>query len=82
MTIVLTQETETRLRERAARSGRDANEYAEALLDDALRDDPDDLTDDEIAEIRAGVRRSLEAAAGSERPLTEYMADVQARRAA
>jgi len=45
--------------------------------------DPDALTEEEKTEIRAGIRRGLEAAAqGHERPVAEYAADVQKRRAA
>ena len=45
--------------------------------------DPDDLTEEDKTEIRAGIRRGLEAAAqGQERPFAEYAADVQKRRAA
>ena len=44
---------------------------------------PDALTEEEKTEIRAGIRRGLEAAAqGRERPIAEYAADVQKRRAA
>ena len=44
---------------------------------------PDALTEEEETEIRLGIRRGLEAAAqGRERPIAEYVADVQKRRAA
>lgn len=83
MSITLTPETEARLRERAERHGQDANALADSLLADALDDDPDDLTDDEIAKIRAGIRRGLEAVAqGRERPMAEYAAEVEQRRTA
>ena len=82
MTITLTPETEEKLRQRAARDGKDPNRLADALLADALdEDDPDDLTDEQVAQIRAGVRRGLDAAAaGRERPLSEYVEEVQRRR--
>lgn len=80
MAMVLTPETEARLREQAQRTGQDVDLLANSLLADALSDDLDALTDDEVAEIRAGIRRGL-AAAGRERPLAEYAADVKARRA-
>ena len=84
MTITLTPETEARLRERAAREGQDISTLAEHLLADALaEDDPDNLTEAEVAEIQAGIRRGLEAAAaGRERSVEAYAADVKKRRAA
>ncbi len=87
MTVTLNSQIETRLRERAEREGQDVSTLANVLLGDALSDeagyDPDDLTDEEIAEIRLGIRRGLEAAAqGRERSVAEYAADVQRRRAA
>jgi len=87
VTVTLNSQIETRLRERAEREGQDVSTLANVLLGDALSDeagyDPDDLTDEEIAEIRLGIRRGLEAAAqGRERSVAEYAADVQRRRAA
>lgn len=83
MTIVLAPDTEARLREQAQRHGQDVDTFANSLLADVLADDPDDLTEDEIAEIRVGIRRGLAAAeAGRERPLAEYAAEVQQRRQA
>lgn len=80
MAIILTPETEMRLRERAAREGQNADALAEALLADALAGDPDTLTDKEAVEIRAGIRRGLEAAAdGRVKPLAQAAADVVAR---
>jgi len=83
MTITLTSQTETRLRERASRMGQEISTLADTLLADALSySDPDDLTPEEIAEIRAGIRRGLVAASeGRERPAAEYAADVLRRRA-
>ena len=68
MTITLTPETECRLLKQAERIGEDANSLAEELIAEGLSnsyltDDPDDLTPEQIAEIRAGIKRSLEAAA-------------------
>lgn len=78
MTITLTPETEMRLRERAKRDGRDANDLASALLAEALADDPDDLTDDETAQIRAGIRRGLaDCEAGRAKPAAEWAAQVR-----
>src|SRR5207248_3046530 len=73
MTITLSPETEARLRERAERDGEDVSSLAEALLSDALAEDPDDLSPEQIAEVRAGIRRGLEAAAeGRERSVAAY----------
>jgi predicted transcriptional regulator len=81
MTITLTSEVEARLRERAEQTGQDINELALDLLASAL-EDPDDLSEDAIVEIRQGIRRGLEAAkAGRERSLDSYIADVARRRA-
>ncbi len=86
MTVTLNTQIETRLRERAEREGQDVSTLANVLLGDALSDeagyDPDDLTDEEIAEIRLGIRHGLEAVGqGRERSVAEYTADVQRRRA-
>lgn len=73
-------ETEARLRERAARDGQNADSLANVLLADALADDPDALTAEEIAQIRVGIRRGLEAAgAGRERSVDEYAAEIERR---
>lgn len=80
MAITLTPETEARLRERAERDGQDADSLADVLLSDALADDPDDLTDEEIAQVRAGIRRGLEAAAaGRVKPLSQAVAEARQR---
>lgn len=77
MTIALTREMETRLRQCAEREGRDADAFADAIVADALADDPDDLTEDEAAEIRSGIRRGLEAgAAGRVKPLAQAVSDA------
>jgi hypothetical protein len=82
MTITLTSEIEERLRDRAAQTGQDLNALASDLLANALND-PDDLSEDDVAEIRRGIARGLDAAkAGRERPLNEYIADVARRRLA
>ena len=53
----------------------------ETCLSNRLTGDPYNLTEDEVAEIRVGIRRGMEAvAAGRERPVSEYMADVKKRR--
>lgn len=78
--ISLTPETETRLRERAAREGQDADAFADAILADVLADDPDELTAEEVTGIRAGIRRGLEAAAaGRVKPLSQAVAEVRKR---
>lgn len=78
MTITLEPEILTRLRERAAREQQTPEALANALLSDALADDPDDLTEAEKAEIRAGIDRGLKAAAeGRERPLAEWAAQLR-----
>lgn len=87
MTVTLNTQIETSVRERAEREGQDINAVVNALIGRALADeegyDPDDLTEEEKTEIRAGIRRGLEAAAeGRERPIAAYAADVQKRRAA
>ena len=80
MTITITPALENRLRRRADDLGRDVNELVEALIVSAL-DDPDELDDETVAEIRAGIDRGLEAAKqGRERPLSDYIADVMQRR--
>ena len=83
MTITLTSQMETRLRERASSLGLEVDTLADTLLADALSySDPDDLTPEEVSEIRAGVRRGLTAASERrERPVEEYAADVRRRRA-
>jgi predicted transcriptional regulator len=81
MAIELSPETEARLRQRAERTGQDADALADQLLADALAEDADELSQDAVAQIRQGIRRGLEAAAaGRERPLAEYAAQVKQRR--
>lgn len=78
--ITLTPETETRLRARAEREGQDADAFAEAILADVLADDPDDLTPEEMTEIRAGIQRGLEAAAaGRVKPLSQAVSEARHR---
>lgn len=85
MTITLTPETETRLLQQAERIGSDVNSLADALIADGLSHgafshDPDDLTDDEAAEIRAGIARGLEAVeAGHVKPLAQAVAEARQR---
>jgi len=80
MTITLSPETEARLRRKAERDKQDVNALASTLLDEVLADDPDDLAEEEVAQIRAGIRRGLEAAAqGRERSVDEYAAEVERR---
>jgi len=83
MTITLTPETGTLLQEQARQNGQDINSLADALLADALLadalgHDPDNLTDEETAEIRAGIRRGLEASAtGRIKPLAQAVAEAR-----
>lgn len=80
MAITLTPETETRLRQRAEREGQDADAFADAILADVLADDPDELTAEEVTEIRAGIRRGLEAAStGRVKPLSQAVAEARQR---
>lgn len=82
MTVMLKPETETILRERAGRAGQDVDTFTNTLLADVLAEDPDDLTEDEMVEIHAGIERGLEAAAaGRVRSAADYKADVMKRRA-
>ncbi len=85
MTITLTPETGTRLQEQARQNGQDINIFADALLADALThgtlaDDPDNLTAEQIAEIRVGIGRGLEAAsAGRVKTLAQAVAEARQR---
>ncbi len=82
MTVTLKPETETILRERAGRAGQDVDTFTNTLLADVLADDPDNLTEDEMAEIRAGIQRGLKAAADRRvQSAAEYKANVLKRRA-
>lgn len=83
MVITLSLETETRLRERAEHDGQDAHALADSILSHALADDPDDLTEEEVADIRMGIRRGMEAAeAGRVTLLSQAIAGVRLRREA
>src|SRR5437868_6775674 len=78
VTITLTPETEARLRARAERERRDIDALADALLAEALSDDPDDLTGDEVSEIRAGIRRGMDdCEAGRVQPVEEWAVRVR-----
>jgi|GEM_PF-972489 len=85
MIITINPEIERRLIEQAGRLGEDANRLAEkliaeGLLDDHSLDDPDNLTDEQIAEIRAGIKRGLEAVAeGRVKPIAQVVAEVRRR---
>lgn len=81
MNIVLSAKTEARLKRKAERDRQDVNTLADTLLAEALADDPDDLTEEEVAQIRQGIRRGLEAAAQKrERSVDEYAAELEPRR--
>ena len=78
MTIILDPETEARLHERAEREGQTPDALANALLADALADDPDDLTPEEAAEICAGIERGLaDCDAGRIKPVAEWAAQLR-----
>ncbi len=85
MSISLTPETESRLREQAERIGKDPDSLAEVLIADGLSngtflDDPDDLTDDEVAKICSGIHRGLKAEAeGRVKPLAQAVAEARQR---
>ncbi|MGI4790711.1 MAG: hypothetical protein ACRYFS_17920, partial [Janthinobacterium lividum] len=85
MTITLTPEIESRLRDQAEHIGEDANHLAEELIAQGLSngddlDDPDDLTTEQIAEIRAGIKRGLEsAAAGRVKSSAQAVAEARQR---
>jgi hypothetical protein len=75
MTITLTPETETRLRERAERAGQDINTVADALIAAALEWEAQDR-----AEAIEGIERGDQAAAeGRERPLAAFFAQQRVR---
>jgi hypothetical protein len=75
MTIMLTPDTEARLREKAEREGQDLNVVAEALIAAAL-----DWEAQDRAEAIEGVRRGDQAAAeGRERPLAAFLAEQRVR---
>jgi hypothetical protein len=78
VTITLSPETEARLRARAEREQQDIDALADALLADALAEDPDDLPPEAVAEIRAGIRRGLEdCGAGRVQPLSRWAAGLR-----
>lgn len=71
MTIILTAETEARLREKTQRDGEDINVLAERLIRSAL-----DWESQERAETIAALQRSEQAAEqGRERSLAGFISD-------
>jgi len=75
MTITLTPELGARLREQAAREGKEPQTLAEALLSAAL-----DWEAHDRADAIAGIFRGLESsAAGRVRPAAEVFAEMRAR---
>lgn len=73
MTVVLSAETEARVRERAVQEGRDVNAVADALIIAALNWEAQ-----ERMETAEGVRRGLEASdAGHVRPFAEFAAEMR-----
>jgi len=85
LTITLNPEIENRLIEHAERIGEDANHLAEELIAEGLSsnyplEDPDNLTAEQIAEIRAGIERGLEAgAAGRVKSLAQVVSEARHR---
>ena len=85
MTITLNSEIENRLLEHAERLGEDANHLAEELIAEGLSgnyvmDDPDNLADEQVAQLRAGIERGLEAAAaGRVKPLAQVVSEARQR---
>lgn len=85
MTITLSPKIESRLLEQAELIGEDASSLAEELIAEGLSnsypvDDPDDLTAEQIAEIRAGIERGLEAAAsGRVKSFAQAVAEARQR---
>lgn len=78
MTITLTPATETRLRERAERDGQDMSSLADAMLAGLLESDPDDLSDEAVAQIRSGIRQGLaDCEAGRAKPVAEWAAQLR-----
>jgi predicted transcriptional regulator len=75
MTLMLTPETEARLREKAEREGQDIHAVADALIAAAL-----EWEAHERAEAIEGIRRGEQAAAeGRERPLAAFLAEQRAK---
>ncbi len=75
MPIILTEQTETRLREKAEREGQDMNAIAGALLASAL--DWDAREREDAAE---GIRHGLaDFAAGRYSPASQIFTDIRAR---
>lgn len=76
MTLMITPETEAKLREKAAREGRDVHALADTLLARLLADE-DRAADAESAAIQAGLDA---VAAGREKPLEHYLAEQRTKR--
>ena len=75
MTIVLTPETEAKLREKARREGADASFVAESLILAALEAEERDFQ-----EAIIGIQRGLEAGRqGRVRPAADVHADLRAK---
>ncbi len=85
MTITLTPKIENCLIKHAEHIGEDADSLAEDLIaqglsDSYLVDEPDDLTDEQIAEIRVGIDRGLKAAAeGRVKSSAQVVAEARQR---
>ena len=75
MSITLTQQTETRIQEKAKREGRDVNAIADALISSVL-----DWEAQERSETLEGIRRGDQAAEeGRERPLQEFLSEQRSK---
>ena len=81
MTVTLSPDTEAKVVARAQREGQDVDHFLDTIIQDALAEDPDELTEEEIDSIRNGVRKRLDAATnGQVRPLNDYAAEVLQKR--
>ena len=73
--IELPPKLEKKLKDRASSQGMDASTFACTILEDVLISD-----DEELEEALEGIRRGLaDAAAGRERPLSEFISEQRAK---
>ena len=77
MTIILTPETEAKLREQAERDGKDPGQLADLLLQEAL-----EAAARDFEESCAAVAESLAGDPADDMPLEEFRARFEAGRAA
>ena len=75
MTVTLTPETETRLRQKAERDGQDINAVADTMLAMVL-----EWEAEEYADMLKGIQRGLEDSdIGRVRPFAEFAAEMRAK---